>query len=211
MRVVCLFSGGKDSTYAAQWAMKNGYEVILLNVRPEPYSMMFHHQNVKWTEMQAEALGLSYSFIEVDENNWERKIKEKIEKLKIDGIVSGAVASNYQKDRIDKIAEELSIKSYAPLWHATAEVFEEMVNTMEIYITGVAAEGMGKELLGKRLTGDFKHPKYVHTFFEGGEAETFVANAPLFKKRIVIDEWEIKWDGVRGSAEIKKAYFENKL
>lgn len=210
MRVACLFSGGKDSVYAAQWAMRQNYEVALLNVRPEPYSMMFHHQNVEWTKMQAEALEVEYHFVNVDEKNWKEKIKQKLKELDIEGVVSGAVASNYQKSRIDDIAQKLAIKSYAPLWHASEEVFREMVETMEIYITGVAAEGMGKEMLGKRITTSFKHPKYIHLFFEGGEAETFVADAPLFKKKIVIEEWEIKWDGVRGSAEIKKAHFERK-
>lgn len=210
MRMVCLFSGGKDSTYVAQWAMREGHDVVLLNIRPQPYSMMFHHQNVAWTKMQAEALEVEYHFVEVNEDDWEKKIKEKLHSLKAEGIASGAVASTYQKSRIEKIARELQIPSYAPLWHAGEDVFWKMIETMEVYITGVAAEGMGEEMLGKRITKEFKHPKYVHTFFEGGEAETFVADAELFKKRIVIEEWEIRWDGVRGSAEIKKAHFEDK-
>jgi len=205
MRVVCLFSGGKDSTYAAQWAMRKDYEVVLLNIRPEPYSMMFHHQNVKWTSLQAEALGLEYHYLEASEKNWAERLEKKIRALNADAVVSGAVASSYQKTRIDEIAKKLNIESYAPLWHADESVFWEMVKTMEIYITGVAAEGMTREMLGKRLTPDFKHPKYVHTFFEGGEAETFVADAELFKKRIAIEEWRITWDGIRGSAEIISA------
>jgi len=205
MRVVCLFSGGKDSTYAAQWAVKQNYETVLLNVRPEPYSMMFHHQNVKWTELQAEALGLEYHHVEVEEKNWADKIEKKMAELGAEAVVSGAVASNYQKTRIDAIAKKLNIKSYAPLWHADEGVFWEMVKTMEIYITGVSAAGMGPDLLGRRLTADFKHPEHVHVFFEGGEAETFVADAPLFKKRIEISGWNIFWDGIRGTAEIKSA------
>lgn len=205
MRVVCLFSGGKDSTYAAQWAVRQGYETVLLNIRPEPYSMMFHHQNVKWTGMQAESMGLEYHYAEVNEKNWEAVVEDCLKSLDAEGLVSGAVASNYQKTRLDKIAGRLGIKSHAPLWHAGREVFAEMVSTMEIYITGVSAAGMTKDMLGRRLGADFVHPEYVHLFFEGGEAETFVADAPLFKKRILIEKWDIGWDGVRGSAEIKSA------
>ena len=40
---------------------------------------------------------------------------------------------------------------------------------------------------------------------EGGEGETFVTDAPFFKKRIVIEEWDKSWDGIRGVAKIKKA------
>ena len=35
--------------------------------------------------------------------------------------------------------------------------------------------------------------------------ETFVLNAPLFKKRVKITKSEKKWDGVRGEFKIKDA------
>jgi diphthamide synthase (EF-2-diphthine--ammonia ligase) len=44
----------------------------------------------------------------------------------------------------------------------------------------------------------------VHPFLEGGEGETFVANAPFFSKKVEIREWKKTWDGVRGVAEIKE-------
>lgn len=70
MRAVVLFSGGKDSVYAAGWALSRGHEVILLTVRPPEYSMMFHHPNVDATRLQAEAMGLAQSFVETTEDNW---------------------------------------------------------------------------------------------------------------------------------------------
>ncbi|MFH1222578.1 MAG: diphthine--ammonia ligase, partial [Candidatus Micrarchaeota archaeon] len=178
MRVICLFSGGKDSAYAVQWAMQQGHEVVLLNVQPEPYSMMFHHQNVQWTKLQAEALGLKFHSIAVTEQNWSDLLEKKLRELKAEAIATGAVASNYQKTRVDAMAAKLGIPSYVPLWQAGPDKLKEMLDTMEVYFTGVSAEGMGPELLGKRVTSSFKHPKYVHLFFEGGEAETFVADAP---------------------------------
>lgn len=197
--------------YAAHWAVGRGYETVLLNIRPEQYSMMFHHQNAKWTELQAEALGLEYHYIDAAGEEWEEKVEAELARLRAEAIVSGAVASNYQKARLDRVAKKLCIESHAPLWHADSRIFWEMVRTMEIYITGVAAEGMTRDMLGKRLTWEFRHPRYVHLFFEGGEAETFVADAPLFRKRILIDEWDIHWDGIRGSAEIKSARLVEKV
>jgi ABC transporter with metal-binding/Fe-S-binding domain ATP-binding protein len=202
---VCLFSGGKDSAYAASWAITQGYGIALLTVNPEPYSMMFHHPNVKWTKLQAEALGVKLESVDVTEKNWEEKLFAKLKEMKAEGIVTGAVASTYQKSRIEKLAERLGIPSYAPLWHKGPNTLKEMLDTMEVYITGVSAEGMGKELLGKRVTNATKLPKNIHPFFEGGEAETFVADAQLFRKRIEIKKWDISWDGVRGVAEIEDA------
>ena len=41
--------------------------------------------------------------------------------------------------------------------------------------------------------------------FEGGEAETFVINCPLFSNPIKINKFEKSWDGYRGRFEIVDA------
>lgn len=211
MQVAVLFSGGKDSVYATGWAMKQGFDVVLITVRPPEYSMMFHHPNIDATKMQAESMGLTQSFVETTEENWREKIVEALKKAKVQAVVTGAVASTYQKSRIDAIAKELGIQSLAPLWHADEKKMKEMLDTMEIYVSGVAAEGLGPEFLGEPLRKliDAKKPN-VHLFLEGGEGETFVADAPFFKKRILIKKWKKTWDGVRGVAELEEAELEKK-
>lgn len=211
MRVAALFSGGKDSTYAVQWAAKQGFEVVLLTVRPPEYSMMFHHPNIDATKMQAEALGMEQVIIETTEENWREKLIGAIKQLGVMGVVSGAVASEYQKSRIDSICEEMNIQAFAPLWHRAGDALDEMLETMEIYVTAVSAEGLGPEFLGEPLKKLVKANKPgIHPFLEGGEGETFVADAPLFSKRIVIKKWKKSWDGVRGVAEIGEAEFAEK-
>ncbi len=206
-----MFSGGKDSTYAVFWALAQGFEPLLLTVKPEPYSMMFHHPNIEQTKLQADAMGLGQEIIEVTEENWEEKVTEAMKKMKAEGLVAGAVASEYQRRRFEKIAESLNIPSYTPLWHKGREILDEMLGCMEIYVTAVSAEGLGKEWLGRPLKELVeKSPKNIDAFLEGGEGETFVADAPFFKKRIVIESWDIEWDGVRGTAKIKEAVLEDK-
>jgi len=212
MRLACLFSGGKDSTYAVFWAMAQGHEPVLLTVKPEPYSMMFHHPNIEFTGLQAEAMGLEQKIIEVKENDWEEKLTEALKEMKAEGLVAGAVASEYQRRRFEKVCESLNIPAYSPLWHKKEDTLKEMLEYMEVYITAVSAEGLGKEWLGKKLDELLeKKPENIDAFLEGGEGETFVADAPFFKKRIVIKDWEIGWDGVRGVAKIKDATIENKI
>ncbi len=206
MRVAVLFSGGKDSCFAASWAIGQGFETMLVTVEPEEYSMMFHHPNIRATKMQAEAMGLEQVFVKTDDRDWEKNLKAALKKLDARALVTGAVASTYQRTRIDNLAKELGVPAYSPLWHAGPEVMEEMLRTMEIYVSAVSAEGLGPEFLGEPLEKLVRAKKPdVHLFLEGGEGETFVANAPFFKKRIVIEEWKKTWDGVRGVAEIKKA------
>ncbi len=205
MRVAVLFSGGKDSVYAAGWAIER-FEPVLVTVSPPEYSMMFHHPNVEKTRLQAQAMGLEQVFIETTEENWKQKLTNTLKELKVQGIVTGAVESKYQKKRIDAIAKELGIPAYAPLWHKGIETLREILDSFEVYVTAVSAEGLGPEFLGEPLEKlvSAKKPN-VHLFLEGGEGETFVADAPFFKKRIKIKKWKKTWDGVRGVAEIQEA------
>jgi ABC transporter with metal-binding/Fe-S-binding domain ATP-binding protein len=206
MRVAALFSGGKDSVFATFWAMQQGFDVTLVTVEPEEYSMMFHHPNVKATKLQAEALGLKQVFVKASDKDWHERLKAKLAKLKVKGIVTGAIASEYQRRRIENLGEELGIPTYCPLWHKEETLLPEMLANFEIFVIAVSADGLGPELLGRPLKElvEKKVPG-IHPMLEGGEGETFVTDAPFFKKRIAVEEWKKSWDGVRGVAEIKKA------
>lgn len=204
MRVAVLFSGGKDSVFASFWALAQGFEPVLVTVKPPEYSMMFHHPNVGLSARQAESMGLEHVFVETSEENWNEVLTEAFRKLRAGGIVAGAVASEYQRRRIDRIGESLGIPTYAPLWHKGDEVMEEMLNYMEIIVTAVSAEGLGPEYLGGPLEKIVKAKKPgIHPFLEGGEGETFVANAPFFRKKIEIKKVKKTWDGIRGVAELE--------
>ncbi|MBU0591707.1 diphthine--ammonia ligase [Candidatus Micrarchaeota archaeon] len=207
MRVAILFSGGKDSVFATFWAITQGFEIVLVTVKPPEYSMMFHHPNVDATKMQAEAIGLEQVFVETTEENWRDKLLGALKGLKVDGIVTGAIESEYQKRRIDSIGDELGVPTYAPLWHKNKQdLMNEMLENFEIYVTAVSAEGLGPEFLGepfsKLVNANIKN---IHPLLEGGEGETFVTYAPFFKKRIKIKKWKKTWDGIRGVAEIENA------
>lgn len=168
--------------------------------------MMFHHPNIEWTKLQAQAMGLEQVFVETTEENWREQLVKTFKKLKIEGIVSGAVASEYQKSRLDKIADELNIKSFAPLWHTGTETLQKMLESMEIFVIAVSAEGLDERFLGQPLRKLVEAKvKNVHPFLEGGEGETFVTDAPFFSKKIKIKKWNKIWDGVRGVAEIEEA------
>ena len=55
MKLACLFSGGKDSTYAIHLAKQQGHDVVcLLSVFPKSEeSHLLHHPNLKWTKLQS--------------------------------------------------------------------------------------------------------------------------------------------------------------
>ncbi|MEM3556265.1 MAG: TIGR00289 family protein [Candidatus Micrarchaeia archaeon] len=218
MRVSVLFSGGKDSMLALWNAVSYGWEVkALLTVLPElDSSYMFHHPNVELVPLQAEAMELP-AILQRSSGKKDEELedlKELIGSVEVDGVVTGAVASEYQKEKVDLICEELGVRSFAPLWHKDGEkLLKEMLEaSFEIIITSVSAEGLDESWLGRRIDRrcveelvELKEKYGVSVVGEGGELETFVLNSPLFKKRIEVEKAERRWDGVRGVYSIKQA------
>ncbi len=203
MKVACLYSGGKDSNFALFWALTQGFDPVLITIKGEEYSMMFHHPNIDKTTAQAKTIGVKQHFLKTNDANWHEKLKKLLKKLKIQGIVAGAIASEYQRRRIDKLGEELGIPTYAPLWHKQDELMDELLRYFEISITAVSAEGLTEKWLGKPYSElVVKKIPHIHPFLEGGEGETYVTNAPFFKKAIKIKKWKKQWDGKRGVADI---------
>ncbi len=222
MRLAVLFSGGKDSTYALLQMLRAGHEIkYLITMFPKHEdSYMFHRPLVEFTKLQAEAMGIK-QIIKETRGEKEKELEDLKEVLKeikdkVDGIVSGALASQYQKSRVDKICKEFDLKSIAPLWQANqlARLREEVREGFKIMITAVAAGGFDESWLGKiideKVIDDLEklHKKFgIHYGFEGGEAESFVLDCPIFKKKISIDKFEKRWDSKTSSGylEVKSA------
>ena len=199
MKLGALFSGGKDSTYALHWAYSKGFEIaclITLKARRDD-SWMFHVPTIEVTKLQSEALNLPQILIETsgkrDEelNDLKRALKEAIDRYGIEGIVTGALLSDYQRMNINVIAHELELKTYSPLWRKDQERYMiELVDYgFKIIITAINVYGLSPEYLGKVITRrDVEEIiRLARTYgfnpaFEGGEAETLVIDAPLFKK-----------------------------
>jgi len=220
MRLAALVSGGKDSVYAAYLAAKEhelAYAISLLSDNPDSY--MWHVPNARLTKLQAELMGVPI----IQRHTAGEKEKE-LEDLravlaslgsKIDGIVTGAVASKYQMSRIERIAADLGLACVAPLWQKEpTELLQSMLRDgFEIIITAVAAGGLDESWLGRKLdaaaVSELIELSKKHRFSiigEGGEFETFVLDCPLFIKRIKVTEAKKNWDAKSrsGMFEIKK-------
>ena len=94
------------------------------------------------------------------------------------------------------IAEELGLRLYTPLWgkNSKSYLLELIKNGIEFIITSITSWGIPMDILGKRFTErdaqEILRRADIYGFdpaFEGGEAESFVIYAPLFKRRICVD------------------------
>lgn len=196
-----LFSGGKDSCLALLKAKQQGYDIkYLLAVLPSSVdSYMYHKPCLKLLKKQAKMLGIplviqkSSLGKEKELNDLENLIKKA--KNKIDCLIIGGIASNYQGNRIKKLAEKASLEVYAPLWNYTPEkLWQELLkNHFKVIITKIACDGIPKEMVGKiiddKMLENLKNLSKKYKFsldFEGGDAETAVLKCPLFKNEIKI-------------------------
>ncbi len=228
LKLGVLFSSGKDSTYAAYIMKRQNYELAcLISMRSSnPDSYMFQTASTEMIELQAEAMGLPI-VIGVTEGEKEKElrdlemtIKEAKEKYKLEGIVSGAVFSTYQRDRIETICDKLGLKIFAPLWHKPQIelLWELLQHGFEVVFSRVAAEGVDKSWLGAFLD-EAKIKKLeklnmeigFHEAGEGGEFESLVLDCPLFQKKIRLEKVKIiEEDKHTATLIIEKARLEEK-
>lgn len=217
MRVAVLFSGGKDSTFSLKVALDQGWDVryLVTMVSERDDSWMFHRPCAELTKLQADAIGIKH-IVRRTGGEKEKELEDLMAALRkisgdVDAVVSGAVASRYQKDRIDAVCKELDLRSIALLWGKNQlKLLEDEVDSgLDIVITGVAAEGFDKSWLGRKIDADaIKELKKLNEMHginiagEGGEYETFVVDGPIFKRRIELGGIEKVWDDSTGSGYI---------
>ncbi len=133
--------------------------------------------------------------------------------LVVDALVVGALRSDYQKTRIDRMCERLGIISFSPLWHhdSYSHMQSLIEHGFEVMFVSVSADGLDEEWLGRTLDKDslceLKRLSEKHRFNidgEGGEFETIVLSSPCMSRRIECVT-ESLWKGTRGSISIHEA------
>jgi len=223
MKLACLFSGGKDSTYAIHLAKKQGHDIVcLLSVYPKSEeSHLLHYPNLKWTKLQSESMNIPQLTIDsnTDDTNDELIIIEKLlqnakDTFQIDGLVHGGIKSKFQKDKFETLCLKLNLVCIAPLWEMEPKKYmDELIHSnFDFMMITVSSDGLDDRWLGKLISksditilNNLSDKFGFNLNFEGGEAETFVVNCPLFSNPIKVNEFTKNWDGYRGRFEIVDA------
>ena len=223
MKLAALFSGGKDSTYAIHKTKSEGHDIVcLVSILPKSEeSHLLHYPNMKATALQAKAMKIPQLVYEVDSDDTQVELEgiyQILQKAKkefgIQGVVHGGILSNYQKNHFENISTNLNLQVISPLWKKDQKQYlsELLKSKFKFIITSVTTAGLDDSWLGQEITAEniekltalgSKHG--FNVTFEGGEAETFVVNCPLFSSSIKIVKANRIWDGYRGRFEITEA------
>ena len=212
-KLCALLSSGKDSLYAMHTMQKLNYEICCAAtiIAENPHSYMYHTPLVNAAALQAEALGIPHiqektrGEQETELTALKTVLQRAQQEHGAQGVVSGALYSNYQRERIEHVCEELGLRVYAPLWHLDQEqeVREILDAGFEFVLVRVAADGLDKTWLGRSITHEdvdvLAKKLGLNVAGEGGEYESLVLNGPGFSRPLMLTDIDIYCDE-QGSA-----------
>ena len=204
LKAVALMSGGKDSFLSTVIALEQGMDIVeAITVIPEEFSYMYHFPNADKAAFVSGLLNLRSEY--VNENNLASKLKNFAESG-VGTLISGAIASDYQKTRIENLCTNLNMRSFTPLWRKDQEdvLIEIIRRGITPIIVSVSADGFTKEDLGRVIDENYlvelkkKEEKFgINISGEGGEYETFVTY-PGYGTRLNLTKSHILWEGSHG-------------
>lgn len=113
----------------------------------------------------------------------------------VQGVTSGAILSNYQRNRVEFVCYRLGLVSIAYLWRRQPREILDMAAAMQVRAILVKTASAGlvpKVLLGKTLEDARPTLEKMEVLYnghmagEGGEFESFVLSCPLFMKECLM-------------------------
>ncbi|KAK1444711.1 hypothetical protein BgAZ_106170 [Babesia gibsoni] len=223
MKLLSLISGGKDGIYSIIAAQREGHEVIMLgHLKPKAEDDTheldsFMYQTIGHNIVPAIAECLDLPLIErhitgtpIGKNTLEYVPEDGDEvedlftmvnealaaKKDIEGILTGAIASQYQLNRVENVAKRLGLRTVQPLWgREQTGLLQEMIeNNMKAIIVKTCSMGINETHLGKSI--EELYPEFIklkekygfNVCGEGGEYESLVLDCPAYKRRLAITE-----------------------
>ena len=217
MRLASLYSGGKDSAFSLYLAEQQGHDVpYLVNIVPEDRaSWIFHTPNLNTVPAMAESMGkkLVLGHSTGEEGSDMEGMRRTLEGLDVEGIVTGAIWSDYQWDRMNMVCGDLGLKLIAPLWRKDQDMLmDQMLDAgIEAVIVGCYAEGFDESWLGRPIDAetvkDLKRLRakyHISIMGEGGEYESMALYSPLYSKRLRIVSSEREWSRNNGTLHVRE-------
>jgi len=222
MKLAALYSGGKDSTFSMYLAEQMGHTVeYIVNIIPDADdSMIFHVPNANIVPLLAKAMKKRLVTARTGGNEEDdmNALRTALKGLDVDGVVTGAVWSDYQWERINIVCGELDLVCISPLWRKDQDiVMNELIDSgISSIFVGVYADGLDDSWLGKDIGGSYdalrelSAKKKISVIGEGGEYESLTLDSPMQSLKLEIEGTEKEWNGRSGTLKVKRARLSRK-
>lgn len=218
MRLASLYSGGKDSTFSLYLMEQSGHDIpYLVNVVPEDAaSWIFHTPNLSVVPLMAESMGkelVTAKSSGTEEGDMEG-LRNALDGLDVEGVVSGAIWSDYQWDRMNIVCGDLGLKLMVPLWRKDQDMLmDQFIDSgIRSMIVGCYAEGLGEEWLGRIIDRQaveelkaIRARTGISIMGEGGEYESLTIDSPMHSRPLEIVSSEKDWSRQGGTMRVTSA------
>ncbi|MBE0478989.1 diphthine--ammonia ligase [Candidatus Aerophobetes bacterium] len=195
IKAFCSWSGGKESALSLYRAKLQGIEInYLLNMAGEDGKFSRSHGlSSKILRAQAGATGISLVQSFTSWEDYEKKFKNKVFKLKEKGIkagVFGDIDLEEHKNWVERVCREIGIKPILPLWKNDREkLLEDFIEAgFKAIVVNICCDFLDESWLGRQIDREFVQDLKSHGKIdlcgEKGEYHSFVFDGPIFNKRI---------------------------
>ncbi|MGH1386493.1 diphthine--ammonia ligase [Kordia sp.] len=197
MKLLCSWSGGKDSCYALMQMQQQ--PIVLLNALNENGEISRSHGLSKaLLHAQADALGTSIDFISATWSDYTNKFIGKLKTLanqyELTDAVFGDIDIESHREWEEKVCKAANITCNLPLWQQDRKTLViEMIDAGIVAMIVSCNDDLGPEFLGRIInheTLELLEEKGVDVCGENGEFHTVVLDCPLFNKPIEVIQGE---------------------
>ena len=191
-KIIVSYSGGKDSTLALDWAMKQGEVIgLLVMMEEEGERSRSHATSSELVRMQANAIGLPVFEVSASWTTYETAFVEALKTAKEAGaevLVTGDIDLLEHGLWHEQVAARAGLQLAMPLWQEgrksiVTEVIEKGYRA--IIVTINESLGMKESDLGRELSIEFMNEliaRGIDPCGEQGEFHTTVIDGPCFQK-----------------------------
>lgn len=201
MKLICSWSGGKDSCFALMQALKDDQHelVALLNMMNEngeisrshglPYSIL----NQQAAALKKPIKGIPATWGDY-ETNYIQGLKELKEQYNSEAVVYGDIDLESHREWEEKVCNATNHKALLPLWQQNRKklVFAMIESGIRAIIVSCNEE-LGTSFLGREITKELVielEELGIDACGENGEYHTAVVDCPLFTNSIVLPQYE---------------------
>ncbi len=215
-KVICLWSGGKDSCFSYYKALEKGYSIgYLLNfISDDNKHSLSHNLSAQTLNTQMQAINIPFIQKEVKDKSYADSFSEVVSLVKkegVKGIVFGDIYLRPHREWIEKFCRDNDINPIFPLWEIpTDKIVREFVSHgFKTTIVDVRKNIMDKTWLGRIIDHTFidalkEIDPSIDPCGEKGEFHTFVTDGPIFKRKINIIETAISENNTYHTLDILK-------